>query len=165
MNSRSRRSVNNLPHISRAASAAFLMMALAIPAVVFSEDANGGAGQPALEAAGPESTTESGAIREGMKIAIDPETGQIIAKPVREQNRELSVPLANALSRSTEDLHVFDLPNGGKGVNLDNRFQHVYMVQLKPDGSFETVCVNHKHQAEKFLRNGSSAKASKSGEK
>jgi hypothetical protein len=87
-----------------------------------------------------------------MKVFVDPETGEIISVPIRQQTGTLSAPLAKALTRSTEGLWVFELSNGGKGVHLDGRFQHAIMVRVKPDGSFETVCVDHSHQAEGFLK-------------
>ena len=70
-------------------------------------------------------------------------------KPVpAHEIRVLSAPLATALSRSTEGLEVFALPNGGKGVNLKGRFQHVLIVRVTPEGSVETGCVDHPHEAE-----------------
>jgi hypothetical protein len=96
---------------------------------------------------------ESGAvIRDGVRVVIDPETGEIVSRSLRTGKESLSDQLATALSRSTEGLETFDLANGGQGVHLDGRFQHVFMVRIKPDGSFETVCVNHQQQAEKVLQ-------------
>jgi hypothetical protein len=99
----------------------------------------------------PEASTEGAVTSKTMRVIYDPETGAIISVPFRE-TEGLSVPLSKALTRSTEGLRVFELANGGKGVHLDGRFQHVLMVRVKPDGSLETVCTNHSHAAEKFLR-------------
>jgi hypothetical protein len=85
-----------------------------------------------------------------IRVIYDPETGEIISVPFRETGI-LSIPLAKALTRSTEGLVVFELKNGGKGVHLDGRFQHALMVRVRPDGSLETFCTNHSHEAEKFL--------------
>jgi hypothetical protein len=84
-------------------------------------------------------------------VVYDPETGEIISVPIREPG-VLSAPLAKALTRSAEGLQVFELENGGMGVHLGGRYQHALMVRVKPDGSFETVCTNHEHVAEKFMR-------------
>jgi hypothetical protein len=105
--------------------------------------------QHASEAASTEVAADpSVTATAGMKVYIDRETGEITSTPPREQTKALSAPLAIALSRSTEGLVVFDLPNGGKGVYLKGRFQHALTVRVKPNGSLETVCMNHLHKAE-----------------
>lgn len=94
-----------------------------------------------------EMTNEEGAAATTMRVFVDPETGEISSLPLD----GLSAPLTKALSRSAEGLRVFELPNGGKGVHLDGRFQHALMVRMNPDGSFETVCTIHTHEAGEFL--------------
>ena len=100
---------------------------------------------------------ESVVARDGMKVVVDPETGEVITNPPGQETEALSAPLANALNRSTEGLQVFDLANGGKGMHLGGRFQHVLVVRVKADGSLETVCVNHSPEAEKLLKHRSEA--------
>ena len=56
--------------------------------------------------------------------------------------------------RSTEGLRVFELANGGKGVHLDGRYQHAFMVRVRPDGSLETLCTDNSHGAGAFLKAG-----------
>ena len=138
--------------ILQAVLIALWIAVLAVPVAASSPDDKGEPQRQVQEAASTESAEPSVATREAMKVFTDPETGEIIARPVRQQTEVLSVPLANALSRSTEGLQVFDLPNGGKGVYLEGRFQHVLKVRVKPDGSLETVCVNHPQEAEDVVR-------------
>ncbi len=64
----------------------------------------------------------------------------------------LSAPIMKALDRSTVGLRVFDLDNGGTGVDLDGRFLHVMGVTAHPEGTFETWCVDNPQAAEKLLR-------------
>jgi hypothetical protein len=90
-----------------------------------------------------------------MTVVVDPETGQIVARKARREDSMLSVSLANALSRSTDGLRVFELSNGGGGIHLDGRFQHALVVRMRADGTFETVCLDHVHEAEAFLKRGS----------
>ena len=99
----------------------------------------------------PEAERAEAVATKAFRVVYDPETGEAISIPVRE-TEILSAPLARALTRSTEGLRVFELANGGKGVHLDGRFQHALMVRVRPDGSLETVCTNHSHEAENFLK-------------
>ena len=124
---------------------ACMMAAFAAPVAATSPDEKGEPKRQVPEEASVESVPPN-----AIRVIVDPETGEIISVPFRE-TEVLSAPLAKALSRSTEGLVVFDLPNGGKGVHLNGRFQHALMVRVKSDGSLETVCTNPSHEAEDFL--------------
>jgi hypothetical protein len=133
--------------------AACLMAAFAAPVAASSP----GDGEEPKRKASKTADTEAAAepsigAPERMKVIVDPETGEIIARRPRGRTEILSAPLSKALTRTTDGLQVFELSNGGKAVHLDGRFQHVIMVRGKPDGSFETLCTNHSHVAEKFLQ-------------
>ena len=123
-----------------------LMMATALPVAASSQDDEEGPKRQVPEAGRAEAVATK-----AIRVVYDPETGEIISIPFRE-TEILSAPLAKALSPSTEGLRVFELANGGKGVHLDGRFQHAFMVRVKPDGSLETLCTNHSHEAENFLK-------------
>ena len=134
----------------------WFVVALATPVAASSPDEKAEPMRQAPEAASTEAATGPPvAAAAVMKVSVDGETGEIRLIPPREP-AVLSAPLATALSRSTEGLRVFELSNGGKGVHLQGRFQHVLMVRVKPDGSFETICTNHPHEAE-VLASGESA--------
>ena len=135
----------NTPRTIRVLCVAFLMAAFAAPVAATSPDEKGEPKRQTSEVSSVE-TTAPNAIR----VIVDPETGEIISVPFRETD-VLSAPLAKALTRSGEGLRVFELSNGGKGVYLDGRFQHALMVRVKPDGSLETVCTSHSHEAGDFL--------------
>jgi len=122
-----------------------LMAAAALPVAAATPGEEEQPGRRASEAPTAEAVTTK-----AIRVIYDPETGEIISVPFRETGT-LSVPLAKALTRSTEGLEVFELKNGGKGVHLDGRFQHALMVRVKADGSLEMVCTSHSHAAEKFL--------------
>jgi len=126
-----------------------LMVAFVAPVAGVSPDEEGESKLQASEAASAE-TVATKIVR----VVYDPETGEIISVPLR-GNDVLSAPLARALTRSTEGLEVFELNNGGRGVHLDGRFQHALMVRVKSDGSLETFCTNHSHEAEKFFKSTS----------
>ena len=140
------------PLTIRTLCVAFLMAAFAVPVAATSPDEKGETKRQGSETASAESVAPN-----AIRVIVDPGTGEIISVPFRETD-VLSAPLAKALTRSTEGLRVFELSNGGMGVHLDGRFQHALMVRVKPDGSLETVCTNHSHEAEDFIH-GKSAGA------
>ena len=123
-----------------------LMAAAALPVAAATPGEEEQPGRQASEAPTAEAVTTK-----AIRVIYDPETGEIISVPFRETGT-LSVPLAKALTRSTEDLQVFELKSGGMGVHLGGRYQHALMVRVKADGSLETFCTNHSHEAEKFLQ-------------
>lgn len=106
------------------------------------------ASSPAGEA--PERPAPAEVGVSGTKIAVDPETGDVVSTEAGE-SRALSEALEHALSRSAGGLEVFELPAGGLGVHLEGRFQHVMMVKVRADGSFELECVDSVRKAEKVL--------------
>ena len=123
-----------------------LMATLALPSAASSPADEEG---PKRQA--PEVGSADPVVTKAMRVIYDPETGEILSVPIRD-TEVLSSRLAKALTRSTEGLQVFELSNGGTGVHLDGRFQHALMVRVKADGSLETMCTNHSHEAEKFLQ-------------
>ena len=129
-----------------------LMVAFVAPVAGVSPDEEG---EPKLQAS--EAASAETVATKVVRVVYDPETGEIISVPLR-GNEVLSAPLAKALTRSTEGLQVFELKSGGMGVHLGGRYQHALMVRVKADGSLETVCTNHSHEAEAFLK-GATAEA------
>jgi len=112
------------------------------------------AAAPSPEGEGPERSAPEAAPAEvgasGMRIAVDPKTGEVVSNPARE-SRVLSEALAHALNRSTEGLKVVSLPAGGRGVHLKGRFLHVMTVKVKANGSLEFGCVDNAAKVEEIL--------------
>jgi hypothetical protein len=82
----------------------------------------------------------------GARAYIDPSTGKLSASPSRSelqrlalQQRSLQGP-AIATSRSMVGLKPFALAHGGRGVNLQGRFQTAMRVERAADGSFHLTC-------------------------
>lgn len=90
-----------------------------------------------------------------LRTATDDESDRVVPAEAHEESGRLSGAIMKALSRSTDGLRVFDLENGGSGVDLDGGFRHVFMVQVRADGSFETSCVDHVQALEKLMGLGS----------
>ena len=124
-----------------------LLVAFAVPLVAAPPDEEN---IPGLRA--PEAGTAEPVSTKAMRVIYDPDTGKIISVPLQEAGETLSTPVAKALTRSTEGLQVFELENGGGGVHLSGRYQHVLLVRVQPDGTLETVCTSHPHEAESFFK-------------
>lgn len=83
----------------------------------------------------------------GLRVFVDPETGEILATPRPEQIRELAALERQRLASPTgaianEPVRVFAIP-GGVGAVLPRSLMSSMVLRVLPDGSFETVCVDH----------------------
>lgn len=87
----------------------------------------------------------------GLRLYLDPETGEITTRPTPEQELRLSEALQRALSREFEDLTPFSLRGGGTGVHLDGRFQSATVLRVRPDGTYSITCVEDPEQAVRLL--------------
>lgn len=83
----------------------------------------------------------------GLRVFIDPVTGEFIAKPSPRQAGELSAAIAEFRlqqqqdpDRGLEGLRRFELSGGGTGVFLDGRFLTSTVVRRGADGSFHFEC-------------------------
>lgn len=79
----------------------------------------------------------------GLRIYVDPETGELTATPSPAQAEALSKRLSERLSRSTEGVVPFKLGRGGRGVYLGDRFDHALVVHRHEDGSLSYGCRDH----------------------
>ena len=145
MNKLFRKKVTTIRKLSALCAVCF-MVVLAVPSAASSPSEEEGFKRQVPEVGNAEPVTTK-----TMRVIFDRETGEIISVPIRETGGLLA-PLAKALIRSTEGLQIFELENGGAGVHLDGRYQHVLMVRVQPDGSLETVCTNHAHEVEDFFK-------------
>ena len=84
-------------------------------------------------------TTPAGAA--GMVVAIDPETGALVA-PTAEQVRTLTAAERTGLMRTSEGLTEVRFPDGSVKVDLQGRFMEYSLVQLDRTGCPHFLCVN-----------------------
>lgn len=77
----------------------------------------------------------------GMVIAIDPETGALVA-PTAEQARALTAAERTGLMRTSEGLTQVRLADGSVKVDLQGRFMEYSLVQLDRTGCPHFRCVN-----------------------
>ena len=79
----------------------------------------------------------------GLRVVIDPVTGDIVNNPTDSELRSLSRPIdgrADAKRRSAWELREFSLPSGGRGVVLDGWADHSLSVKVTADGRMQAVC-------------------------
>jgi hypothetical protein len=98
--------------------------------------AGAGAAFPGQSDAGGESKAPAA----GVRAFVDPKTGQITANPSPEQLQRLAVRERSTLSRSVQGLRPFELQRGGRGLNLQGRFQTSLRVERAADGTFHVSC-------------------------
>lgn len=102
------------------------------------------AAPPATAKAAP--ATPAGPVRlapafGGLIVGIDPETG-VLGPATAQQRLALLGPEAAMLSRSTDGLVEFRLPDGGVGIDLAGRFQELSYVRVGADGRYVFGCTD-----------------------
>ena len=95
--------------------------------------------KPVTSAVAAASAAPAGAA--GMVIAIDPETGALVA-PSAEQMLRLTSAERTGLLRTSEGLTEIPGPDGAIGVDLQGRFMEYSLVQLDRTGCPHFLCVN-----------------------
>lgn len=91
------------------------------------------------EAAGAE-PAQPPAASAGLKVVVDPETGEIVDRPTRKQLQRLSEGLAPRQRPDSRELREFALPGGGQGVFLDGWADQSLAVEISAEGLPESTC-------------------------
>ena len=76
----------------------------------------------------------------GLKVAVDPATGQIISEPTEADLEVLAEGARRVRRPSPYLLRSFDLDNGGEGVFLDGWADHALEVTVDADGTLRVAC-------------------------
>lgn len=83
----------------------------------------------------------------GLRVFIDPLTGEFTTQPTAQQAGELAAAIAAFRLEQRQDpnwnregLRRFELSGGGTGVFLDGRFLTSTVVRRGPDGTFHVGC-------------------------
>lgn len=87
----------------------------------------------------------------GLRVYLDPVTGELTDRPTAEQVEKLSSALDEALLRTADDLEPFDLESGGQGLFLAGRFRSAAIARRLPDGTFDLRCVETAGHADHLL--------------
>jgi hypothetical protein len=96
--------------------------------------------------------------RAALRAKINQETGEIEVG-VATSSARLDAELENALRRDTEGLKQVFHPDGSVSVNLEGRFQNVYMTHIDENGR-RVVCTDHHDHAADTLTNSRSTDTS-----
>ncbi len=138
-----------MPHSDLAASGSSLLLA----PVVLGDGAPAEGAPPELLRA-PAADASASAVQGtvGLRVFLDPVTGEIVSRPSREQVRRLQQSIDELDGfRSVLDLHPFYLRSGGTGVFVGNRFMTSTVVRRGGDGSLGVDCstdpshLRHRH--------------------
>jgi hypothetical protein len=85
----------------------------------------------------------------GVRAFIDPATGKLTANPTRAQLERRALQARSSISsRSVVGLRAFELARGGRGLNLQGRFQTSLRVERGKDGNFYQTCGDPTHDGE-----------------
>ena len=87
---------------------------------------------------------QSSVASAGMRVSIDPDTGEL-REPTASEQASLQAPETDSLSRSSAGLISEELGDGTVRVNLQGRFQSVARVKVGPDGKLHTECAPGEH--------------------
>lgn len=90
-------------------------------------------------AANSASSAAPPATAAGLRVVMNPVTGEIVGQPTAEDLARLDLPDRKNRRRAGE-LESFDLPNGARGVALDGWAHHATRLERTPDGTFRVVC-------------------------
>jgi hypothetical protein len=96
------------------------------------------ASPPALEKAEP--VVSRGSNGTGLKVVIDPVSGQIVNNPTDAWLETATDEAILHRRRSSWELRTFRLPAGGLGVDLDGWADHSLTAEVAPDGQLRYVC-------------------------
>jgi hypothetical protein len=100
---------------------------------------------------------QSNSFDAGMKVYLDPETGDVTSAPQADPNAvfELDAAEEAALSQDSEGLAVEKHADGTVSMNLQGRFQSASFVRLDKNGK-AIVCTDNVTDAEQSLNATSS---------
>lgn len=97
----------------------------------------------------PADTSPAPVSAAGVRAFVDPATGKLTTNPTRAQLQSLALQARSASwSRSVVGLRPFELSRGGRGLDLQGRFQTALRVERGEDGNFYQTCGDPGHDRE-----------------
>jgi hypothetical protein len=114
------------------------MVAVLAAAVWFFEP--GTSQSPLSTESTPDTRPKLSQTGEGMRVYLDPTTGEIIPQPVEAPEPGLPKDITDPMSTSSEGLVVEPAPGGGVMVDLRGRFRNIATATLDADGNLTTSC-------------------------
>jgi len=147
--------VQRSPHILRAG---YALLAAVVIMLISGSSASLAADSPARKGKAKPAGSRVVSVRKmtatpapaaGMRVAIDPQTGQLI-KPTLEQRHVLGTEASVGLDRSSEGLEIITLANGTKLVHLEGRFQEYVVARKDAAGNVRTDCVESLDRARRL---------------
>ncbi|MGE3179150.1 MAG: hypothetical protein AB7O32_16895 [Vicinamibacterales bacterium] len=104
--------------------------------------------QAAVDAAPP--AAAQSAPDASQRVGLDPDTGELRGLS-QDEARALVDSLVGSINQSDAGLVPVQLPNGGRIVSLEGRFEAATLAKVGPDGTVVSECVTTRAEAERFL--------------
>jgi hypothetical protein len=98
------------------------------------------ADQGAAEKAQPENVQAEA----GMRVYVDPETGQLTSTPVTPEQRA-QAESSEAFRQDDTGLRVVHMPDGSSMMDLQGRFEQATAAQVTAEGKLQTYCSDADH--------------------
>lgn len=122
----------------------FLVLAAAAIAVL----APGGSSESKSVAAAGSGISSPGTA--GMRVYLDPETGDVSSEVDPNAVIELDAELENALRHDSEGLETVRHADGAESLNLEGRYQEASVVRIDANGK-AVICTDNVANLEKTL--------------
>jgi hypothetical protein len=81
----------------------------------------------------------------GLRVFIDPETGQLVSQPITEAQKKAVEAVDPSFRQDDEGLQIVYFADGSSMMDLQGRFQQATVAEAQPDGSLRTYCDDADH--------------------
>lgn len=92
-----------------------------------------------------EAPAASSAAESGLRVYVDPQSGELVSQPVTEEQRQQAAATEAAFNQDNSDLVSVRMPDGSVMVDLQGRFQQATVATVQADGSIRTYCADADH--------------------
>lgn len=96
-------------------------------------------------------TSGSTAGEAGLRVHLDPETGDVVESPEADAVFVLDPELENAISKDYSDLPTIVHADGSASIDLQGRGQEASLVSIDANGNKKIVCVSHASELENAM--------------
>lgn len=92
----------------------------------------------------------------GLRVYLDPETGDLQTGPAAAAEIELDAETQNAVRRDTEGLRMVRHANGAVSMDLQGRYQSVSVIRIDENG-VASICADNETSVEHALKDHAKA--------
>jgi hypothetical protein len=96
--------------------------------------------RPAETQATTERQPETLQTGEGMRVYLDPETGEFIPRPIDATQPDVAKDITDPMNTSSEGLIIEPAPGGGVMIDLRGRFRNMATATIDSEGNMVVPC-------------------------